>query len=860
MEPNEKIIPVEIVDEMQKSFLEYSMSVIVSRALPDVRDGLKPVHRRILYTMFEKNLTPDNPYRKCADIVGQVLGSYHPHGDASVYDALVRMAQDFSLRYTLIDGHGHFGSVDGHPAAAYRYTEARMSKMAVEMLSDIDKDTVDYMPNYDDRLKEPKTLPSRFPAILVNGAVGIAVGMATNIPPHNLAEVIDCMVALIDNPDISISEMNEILPGPDFPTGGIIMGKSGIRAAYSTGRGRVIIRGRATIEEIKNNKFQIVITEIPYMVNKRMLVKSIVDLADSKRIEGIDDVVDYSNKEGMKIVVELKKDVNPQVVLNQLYSYTQLQSTFGVIMLALVDGVPKVLNLKEILNCYIKYQEEIITRRTKYLLKKAQDRAHILDGLVIALDFIDEVIKIIRGSRTIADAKSGLMERFPLDEIQAAKIVEMRLGQLTGLERSKIEEELAALKEKIADYLDILASETRILEIVKDEALKLRDKYADDRKTEITAVEGEVDIEDLIPVEDCVLTLTKMGYIKRLPADTYRAQNRGGKGIIGMTTKEEDYAEQMFVCSSHDTILFFSNFGKIYHQKAYRVPEGSRTSKGLNIVNLLPLESGESITAMLKVSEFRDEDYFCMVTKQGVIKRTQVSEYKTSRKGGIIAIRLNEGDELRWVKMTSGNEDLIIATKKGMAIRFNENDARPLGRTAHGVRAIRLKDNDEVIGMTVVDNEHTIFTVTETGYGRRSSFDDYRLQSRGGLGIMNYRCAKFGDVAEICTVKPEDDLILISSDGIVIRIAVDSVSTFNRPAKGVRVMKVKDGEKLITAAVTDKVEEKTEDEPTENNDESGNNDNADDNVVENAEVVAESGVEKAIDELIDAADKPMEEE
>ena len=860
MEPNEKIIPVEIVDEMQKSFLEYSMSVIVSRALPDVRDGLKPVHRRILYTMFEKNLTPDNPYRKCADIVGQVLGSYHPHGDASVYDALVRMAQDFSLRYTLIDGHGNFGSVDGHPAAAYRYTEARMSKMAVEMLSDIDKDTVDYMPNYDDRLKEPKTLPSRFPAILVNGAVGIAVGMATNIPPHNLAEVIDCMVALIDNPDITISEMNEILPGPDFPTGGIIMGKSGIRAAYSTGRGRVIIRGRATIEEIKNNKYQIVITEIPYMVNKRMLVKSIVDLADSKRIEGIDDVVDYSNKEGMKIVVELKKDVNPQVVLNQLYSYTQLQSTFGVIMLALVDGVPKVLNLKEILNCYIKYQEEIITRRTKYLLKKAQDRAHILDGLVIALDFIDEVIKIIRGSRTIADAKAGLMERFPLDEIQAAKIVEMRLGQLTGLERSKIEEELAALREKIADYLDILASETRVLEIVKDEALKLRDKYADDRKTEITAVEGEVDIEDLIPVEDCVLTLTKMGYIKRLPADTYRAQNRGGKGIIGMTTKEEDYAEQMFVCSSHDTILFFSNFGKIYHQKAYRVPEGSRTSKGLNIVNLLPLESGESITAMLKVSEFRDEDYFCMVTKQGVIKRTQVSEYKTSRKGGIIAIRLNEGDELRWVKMTSGNEDLIIATKKGMAIRFNENDARPLGRTAHGVRAIRLKDNDEVIGMTVVDNEHMIFTVTETGYGRRSSFDDYRLQSRGGLGIMNYRCAKFGDVAEICTVKPEDDLILISSDGIVIRIAVDSVSTFNRPAKGVRVMKVKDGEKLITAAVTDKVEEKTEDEPTENNDESGNNDNATDNVVENAEVVAESGVEKAIDELIDAADKPMDEE
>ena len=855
MEPNEKIIPVEIVDEMQKSFLAYSMSVIVSRALPDVRDGLKPVHRRILYTMHEKGLTPDVAFRKCADIVGQVLGSYHPHGDASVYDALVRLAQDFSMRYMLVDGHGNFGSVDGHPAAAYRYTEARMSKMAVEMLSDIDKDTVDYVPNYDDRLKEPVTLPARFPALLVNGSVGIAVGMATNIPPHNLAEVIDCMVALIDNPDISIAEMNEILPGPDFPTGGIIMGRSGIRAAYSTGRGRVVVRGRTEIEEVKPNKFQIVITEIPYMVNKRMLVKSIAELADSKKIEGIEDVVDYSNREGMKVVVELKKDINPQVVLNQLFSYTQLQSTFGVIMLALVDGVPKILNLKEMLNCYIKYQEEIVTRRTRFLLKKAEDRAHILEGLKIALDFIDEVIKIIRASQSIQDAKASLMERFPLDDVQAQKIVEMRLGQLTGLERSKIEQELAELNERIADYKDILANESRILEIVKEETLKIRDKYADDRRTEISIVEGEVDIEDLIPEEDCVLTLTKMGYIKRLPADTYRAQNRGGRGIMGMTTREEDYAEQMFVCSTHDYVLFFSNYGKIYNAKAYQVPEGSRTSKGLNIVNLLPLESGESITAMLKVSEFKDDNYFCMITKKGVIKRTQCIEYKTSRKGGIIAIRLNEDDELRWVKMTSGDDELVLATKKGMAIRFSEKDARPLGRTAHGVKAISLRPDDEVIGTTIVNNDEMLLTVTETGYGRRSSFDDYRIQSRGGIGTTNYRCAKFGDVAEICTVKPEDDIMLIASDGVVIRIPVESISTFNRPAKGVRVMKVNEGAKLITVAVTEKNEESDD----ENSEQSAENaDNTDNQNSENSAVINETGVEKAIDDLMAAADKEME--
>ena len=804
---DEKIIPVEIVDEMQKSFLDYSMSVITSRALPDVRDGLKPVHRRILYTMYERNLTPDNPYRKCADIVGAVLGSYHPHGDASVYDALVRMAQDFSMRYEMIDGHGNFGSVDGHPAAAYRYTEARMSKMAVEMLTDIDKDTVDFSPNYDDRLKEPQTLPSRIPYLLVNGSMGIAVGMTTNIPPHNLAEVVDCMVAYIDNPDMTIDEMCNYLPGPDFPTGGIIMGRSGIRAAYSTGRGKICVRGRAEIEEERSNKFRIIITEIPYQVNKKNLVKSIVELADSKRIEGIDDVADYSSRTGMKIVVELKKDVNPQVVLNKLYSYTQLQTTFGVIMLALVDGVPKTLSLKDVLSHYVKYQESVIERRTRFELKKAQDRAHILEGLKVALDYIDEVIKIIRGSKTVQEARESLMERFPIDEVQAKHIVDMRLAQLTGLEREKIESELEALHAKIEDYKDILSSERRILEIVKDEALKIRDKYADDRRTEITNVEGEVDIEDLIPEEDCVLTLTKMGYVKRLPVDTYHAQNRGGKGLKGMTTRDEDYAEHMFICSTHDHVLYFTNQGRVYHNKAYVIPEGSRTSKGLNIVNLLPLESGERVTVMLKMSEFEDDKYIVMGTKNGVVKRSKFSVYKTNRKGGVNAVTLDEGDELRFAYITSGDDDLIVATKKGMAIRFNENDARPLGRTARGVKAITLREDDEVVGMAVVEEGKQLLTVTETGYGRQSSVDDYRVQSRGGKGLTNCRVARFGDVAQIAMVDNDKDVILISSDGIIIRIAADTISKFARPSKGVRVMKVKDGERIITMSVTEKEEE-----------------------------------------------------
>ncbi len=833
---NQKIVPVEIVDEMEKSFLEYSMSVIVSRALPDVRDGLKPVHRRILYTMHENGLTPDKAYRKCADTVGAVLGRYHPHGDASVYDAMVRMAQDFSLRYMLIDGHGNFGSVDGYPAAAYRYTEARMSKIALHMLDDIDKETVDFEPNYDDRLKEPKVLPARFPQLLVNGSSGIAVGMATNIPPHNLGEVIDGMCCLIDNPDASLEEICEHIKGPDFPTGALIMGRAGIRAAYATGRGKITVRARTEIEEGRNGRFQIIVTEIPYMVNKQNLVKSILDLITEKRIDGLDDVVDYSNREGIRIVIDLKKDANPQVVLNQLFAFTQLQTTFGVIMLALVDGQPKVLTLKEMLQDYINYQCTIIERRTRYDLRKAEERAHILEGLKIALDFIDEVIALLRASKSIPEGKEKLMARFGLDDPQATAIVQMPLGRLTGLEREKIEEELAGLLDKIADYKDILASHARVLDIVKTEALNLRDKFADERRTEITAVSGEVDIEDLIPVEECVLTMTKAGYIKRLPADTYAAQHRGGRGILGMSTREDDFVENMYVCSSHDYVLLFSNLGRVYRMKAYEIPEGSRTAKGMNIINLLPLQPEEKITNILPVAEFDEERYVCMVTKQGLIKRTKLQAYNTARKGGVIAITLNEGDELRWVRLTGGDDQLIVATKQGMAIRFKETDARPLGRTARGVRAIRLRgvqaaeeeetllpdtaeeeedfsaagQPDEVVGMSVLREGATLLTVTETGYGRRSPLTDYRVQSRGGKGLTNYRTAAYGDVAAIKVVDEEDDVILISSDGVVIRIPVAEISMFARPAKGVRVMRVQEGERLLTVARAAHDEEEAE--------------------------------------------------
>lgn len=795
---DQKIINVDLNKEMRKSFLDYSMSVIVSRALPDVRDGLKPVHRRILYTMYERNLTPDRPYHKCAATVGAVLGDYHPHGDMSVYDAMVRLAQTFSMRYMLIDGHGNFGSVDGDPPAAYRYTESRMSKIAMSMLTDIEKETVDFMPNYDDNKKEPTVLPSRFPNLLVNGSTGIAVGMATNIPPHNMREVIDGMCCLIDNPDAGLEELMEYIKGPDFPTAGIIMGRSGIRAAYGTGRGKIIVRARAEIQETKNGRFSIVVSELPYQVNKARLIESIADLVKEKRIEGISDINDYTSREGMHMVIDLKRDANPQVVLNQLYTYTQMQTTFGVIMLALVNGEPRILTLKEVLQNYIDFQCEVITRRTRYDLRKAQERAHILEGLLIALDFIDEVIAILRSSKDQPEGRERLMERFGLDELQAQAIVQMRLGQLTGLERHKIEEEMAQLKEKIAEYMEILSSETRVLEIVKEEALVLRNKYGDDRRTEIANISGEVDIEDLIPEETCVFTMTTLGYIKRQPVDTYRIQKRGGRGVIGMARREEDVVDTMFTCSTHDYVMFFTSDGRAFRLKGYEIPEGSRTSKGMNIVNLLPITTNVKINAMIRIPEFSEGQYLCMVTRKGIIKRTELEAYRNVRKNGVIAVNLDEDDELAWVHLTSGNDDLLVATKKGMSIRFNETDARPLGRTARGVKAIELTEGDEVVGMAVLKESGTVLTVSETGYGRRSEVTDYRLQSRAGKGTINYHTEKYGDIAAVRMIREDEDVILISSDGIIIRIPTDEIRLCARPSKGVRVMRVNEGEKVVT--------------------------------------------------------------
>lgn len=802
-----KLFDVDLEKEMKQSFLAYSMSVIIARALPDVRDGLKPVHRRILYTMHERNLTPDKPHRKCADTVGAVLGSYHPHGDASVYDAMVRMAQDFSLRYPLIDGHGNFGSIDGHPAAAYRYTESRMTKMSLDMLADIEKETVDFAPNYDDRLQEPVVLPSRFPNLLVNGSVGIAVGMATNIPPHNLREVIDGICLLIDNPDAGLPEIMDCIKGPDFPTGGVIMGYSGIRAAYATGRGRIIVRAKTEIEE-HNNRFQIVVTEIPYQVNKLNLVKSIIELADDKRIEGISDVVDHSDREGMRIVIELKRDANPQVVLNQLFAYTQMQTTFGAIMLSLVNGVPRVLTLKEMLEEYIKFQCEVITRRTLFDLRKAKEREHIVEALKIAVDFIDEVIEIIRRSADQATARTNLMERFSFDEVQATAIVQMRLGQLSGLERQKIEDELAALRAKIAELEGILADEQKIKDIVKDECVKMRDKYGDDRRTEISLVSGEVDIEDLIPVEDCVLTMSQLGYIKRQPLEVYKTQRRGGRGIKGMTTREEDITETMFLCSSHDIVMFFTSAGRVYRLKCYEVPEGSRTSRGMNIVNLLPLTENEKVTAMIRVTEFESDKYLCMVTRRGIIKRTRLDAYSNARKSGLIAVDLDEGDELAWVHVTDGYQQLLVGTRKGMAICFDENDARVVGRTARGVKAITLAEGDEVVGMAVRNEDSLLLTVTETGYGRLSEFSDYRIQSRGGKGLTNYHTEEYGDVAAIRMVNTDDDIILISSNGIIIRLPAGEIRLCRRPSKGVRVMRVDEESRIVSLAQVPHEDEK----------------------------------------------------
>lgn len=802
---NQKIIDVEISKEIRGAFLDYSMSVIVARALPDVRDGLKPVHRRILYAMYNTGLYPDKPYRKCATTVGEVLGHYHPHGDVSVYDALVRMAQDFSLRHPLVDGHGNFGSVDGDPAAAYRYTEARMSKISLKMLDDIKKDTVNWVSNFDDTELEPEVLPTKFPCLLINGSSGIAVGMATNIPPHNMKEVAEGICCLIDNPDAQLEDIMQYIKGPDFPTYGIIMGSKGIKEAYSTGRGKIIIRARAEIIETKGDRYKIVVSELPYGVNKRRLIEKIADLCKEKRIEGIADIQDYTDRHGMHIEITIKRDANAQVVLNNLYKMTEMQSTFGVILLALDNGVPKILTLKEILHKYIKFQEEIITRRTRYYLRKAQEREHILEGLAKALDIVDDVIATIRACRGgQSEAKQAIMEKFGFDDPQAAAIVAYRLGQLAGLEIEKIMNELHDLQEKIKDYNDILSNEYRVLEIIKTEIREVADKYGDERRTEISAFTGDVEDEDLIPVEDCILTLTEKGYIKRQTVDTYKAQNRGGKGIMGMSRREEDVAKNMFTCSTHDEILIFTNKGKVFKLKGYQIPEASRTSKGMNVINLLQIEQDERVTAMVKVPKDSESEYLCMVTRKGIIKRTALSQYDHIRKTGIIAINLDEGDELCWVELTDGERKLIVATHDGMSICFKESDARLIGRTARGVKAIQLDEGDYVVGFAVAVDNMQLLTVTETGYGRRSKFEDYRVQGRAGKGIINYYTDKYGKVAMIAPVMEENDVIMITSDGIVIRTHADQISSINRGGKGVKVMSVKDGEKVATIGIVER--------------------------------------------------------
>ena len=815
---NSKVFNVDIDKEMRKSFLEYSMSVIVARALPDVRDGMKPVHRRIIYTMNDSKNTYDKPYRKCAYTVGEVLGKYHPHGDASVYDALVRLAQKFSLRYPLIDGHGNFGSIDGDPPAAYRYTEARMSKIAGEMLTDIEKETIPYTTNYDDKLKEPVVLPSRFPNLLVNGSVGIAVGMATNIPPHNLGEVIDAIDLVMDNPDCTLDEIMEHIKGPDFPTGGIIMGRAGIRAAYATGRGKITLRANTTIEEIKGRQC-IIVHEIPYMVNKARLVESMANLVKDKRIDGVHFIRDESGREGMRIVVELKKDAIPQIVLNKLFSYTQLQDTVGVIMLALVDGEPKVLTLKQTIEQYVKFQVEVIRRRTEYDLKKAKHRAHILEGLVIAADNIDEVVEICKTSENIPHSKQRLQERFNLTEIQAEAIVQMTLGKLTGLERQKILDELDELMKKIEELEAILADENKVHQIIKDELAEIRRKYSDDRRTQIETVSGEVDIEDLIPVEDCVVTYTNIGYIKRMPVDVYKTQRRGGRGVSGMKQREEDFVNEMFICSTHDNILFITNKGIMYKLKCYEVPEGSKSSRGVNAVNLLPLSEDEKIAAMIKTSDFDEGKYVVMVTKNGKIKRTALSAYKNVRKNGLIAIGLDDGDEIAGVRMTDGSAQLFVATRNGMAIRLEDEKIRSMSRSAHGVKAIKLRDGDYVVSMARVREGASLLTVTDKGYGKRTELDAYRIQNRGGFGLLNYKTGEEkGYVCGIKVVDETDDIILISNDGIIIRIRCADVRIMGRYATGVKVMKVAEESRVVSftrAEHDEEAEVETVDQPSE---------------------------------------------
>lgn len=803
---NQNIKDVEISKEIRGAFLDYSMSVIVSRALPDVRDGLKPVHRRILYAMHKNNLTPDRAYRKCATTVGDVLGHYHPHGDASVYDAMVRLAQDFSMRHPLVDGHGNFGSVDGDPAAAYRYTEARMSRVAVKMLEDINKNTVDWMPNFDDTESEPQVLPTKFPNLLVNGSSGIAVGMATNIPPHNMREVVEGMCCLIDNPQASLEELMEHIKGPDFPTAGIIMGTKGIKEAYATGRGKIYVRAKAEIEE-EDGRDKIVVSELPYGVNKRRLIEKIAELVKDKRIEGIADIHDYSsNRNGMQLEIKCKREANAQVILNQLFKMTEMQSTFGTILLALDNGVPKVLTLKEILEKYIEFQKDVIRRRIQFDLEKAEKRAHILEGLVKAIDIVDQIIATIRACRGgQAEAKAAIMEKFGFDDPQASAIVAYRLGQLAGLEIEKITNELQELEKTIKEYRDILASEERILGVIKAESRAVAEKYGDERRTEISAVIGDVEDEDLIPVEESILTLTNMGYIKRMTVDNYKAQNRGGHGIKGMSRRDEDTAKTMFYCSSHDKIMLFTSMGKVFSIKAYQIPYCTRTSKGLPVINIIPIEKGEQVTAMVKIPKDEDRAFLCMVTKNGIIKRTAIDQYAHIRKTGIIAINLDDDDELCWVDVTDGERQLVVATHDGMSICFNESDARLIGRTARGVKAISLNEGDYVVGFAVAVPDTQLLTVSETGYGRKSGFDEYRTQSRGGKGLINYHTDKYGKVAMIAPVTDDNDVIMITTDGIVIRTHADQISTFKRPSKGVRVMKVNDGEKLATLSIVDRV-------------------------------------------------------
>lgn len=826
----EKLIQVDIEKEMRESFLQYSMAVLVSRALPDVRDGMKPVHRRIIYTMNEADNTSSKPYRKCAYTVGEVLGKYHPHGDASVYDALVRLAQDFSMRYPLIDGHGNFGSVDGDPPAAYRYTEARMAKIASELLKDIKKDTIDWGKNYDDKLDEPTVLPVKFPNLLVNGSVGIAVGMATNIPPHNLNEVCDAIVARMENPECGIEEILQYIKGPDFPTGGIIMGYSGIRSAYYTGRGKITLRGKAEIVE-EGSHTRIIVTEIPYMVNKSKLLEVTGQLMRDKRIEGISALRDESDKDGMRIVYELKRDVNAQVVLNKLYSFTQLQDTVGVIMIALVNGEPKQLTLLEILDNYIAFQKQIITRRTAFDLKKARERAHILQGFLLAIDNIDEVISILRSSKSVQEGKERLMERFKEDDLakllqramgenykdvhfeheiglseeQADAIVQMRLGQLTGLERDKVISELAEIMEKINDFLDILSSDERVKQIIKEEITAIKEKYGDERRTAIEPVSGEVDIEDLIPEEECVLTYTNIGYIKRQPVDVYNLQKRGGKGVSGMKQREEDYVEDMFISSTHDNILFITNYGNMYKLKCYEVPEGSKQSRGTNIVNLLQLDEGERIAAMMKTSDFAENKYFICVTKFGKIKRTPLYDFRNVRKNGLRAITLAEGDEIAAAHLTEGDSSIIVATHLGMAIHFSEDKIRSMGRLAAGVRAIKLREDDYIVGAAkVYSDDMRILTVTDKGYGRLSALSDYRMQNRGGNGLKNYKIRDDrGYVCGIRSIQADDDVILISTDGVIIRIRANDLRVMRRTGLGVRVMKLSDEDRVVTFTRTE---------------------------------------------------------